>query len=64
MTYKNMRDRPDDVEAMIKALYEHFEKIRKTCFSDMARENYSGVGSYEMITESNRALHALEKELK
>ena len=64
LTYKNMRDKPGDVEAMVKALFEHFEKIRKTCFSSMAKENYSGVGSFEMITESNRALRALEKELK
>ena len=32
LTYKNMRDKPGDVEAMVKALFEHFEKIRKTCF--------------------------------
>ena len=30
----------------------------------MAKENYTGVGSFEIIAESNRQLNMLEKELK
>lgn len=49
---------------MVQALYQQFEIIRKTCFSAMAKENYTGVGSFEIINESNKELRRLEKELK
>ena len=64
LTYKHMYKDPNDVEQMVKALFGHFENIRRTCFSAMAKENYTGVGSFEIISESNRQLHQLDKELK
>ena len=54
LTQKHMYKSPNDVEQMIKALFSHFENIRRTCFSSMSRENYTGVGSFEIIEESNR----------
>ena len=54
LTQKHMYKSPNDVEQMIKALFSHFENIRRTCFSSMSRENYTGVGSFEIIAESNR----------
>ena len=64
MTQKHMYKSPNDVEQMIKALFSHFENIRRTCFSSMSRENYTGVGSFEIIEESNRQLRMLDRELK
>lgn len=64
LTYSFMLRSPNDVEEMVKALYQQFEIIRKTCFSAMAKENYTGVGSFEIISESNIELRRLEKELK
>ena len=64
LTYKHMYKSPNDVEQMVKALFSHFENIRRTCFSSMAKENYTGVGSFQIIAESNRQLKMLEKELK
>ena len=64
LTYQYMHRNPNDVEEMVKALYGQFENIRKTCFSAMAKENYTGGGSFDLITESNKQLRMLEKELK
>ena len=64
LTYKNIEKNSSDVEMMVKQLYTHFEIIRKTCFSAMAKENYTGVGSFQIITESSKELKRLEKELK
>ena len=64
LTYQYMHRNPNDVEEMVKALYSQFENIRKTCFSAMAKENYTGGGSFDLITESNKQLRMLEKELK
>ena len=49
---------------MVKALYSHFEIIRKTCFEDRAKENYLGLGTEELIAYSNKELKDLEKELR
>ena len=54
LTYKHMYKSPNDVEQMVKALFSHFENIRRTCFKSMAKENYTGVGSFQIIHESNR----------
>lgn len=45
LTYQYMHRSPNDVEEMVKALYGHFENIRRTCFSALSENNYSGVGS-------------------
>ena len=64
LTYQFMHSNPNDVEEMVIALYKQFESIRRTCFRAMSRENYTGVGSFEMIAESNKQLKIHEKELK
>ena len=64
LTYQFMHRSPNDVEEMVKALFSQFENIRKTCFSNMAKENYVGGGSFDLITESNKELRKLDKELR
>ena len=64
LTYWYMNRSPNDVEEMVKALFSQFEMIRKTCFSNMARENYVGGGSFDLINESNKELRKLDKELR
>lgn len=53
LTYQYMHKNPNDVEEMVKALYNQFENIRRTCFSAMAKENYTGGGSFDLINQSN-----------
>jgi len=64
LTYQFMHRSPNDVEEMVQALYGHFEIIHKTCFEDRAKENHKGLGSYELLQQSNKELANLEKELK
>ena len=64
LTYQFMHRSPNDVEEMVKTLYSHFETIRITCFEDRAKENYLGLGTEELIVQSNVELKKLEKELK
>lgn len=64
LTFQFMYRSPNDVEEMIKALFGHFEVIRKTCLNERARENFDGIGSEEILSESSAQLKLLEKELK
>ena len=64
LTFQFMYRNPNDVEEMIKSLFGHFEVIRKTCLNERARENFDGIGSEEILSESTSQLKILEKELK
>ena len=64
LTIQYMHKNPTDVDQMVDMLYTHFKIIQITCFEDRAKENYLGLGTEELIAESNKELMKLEKDLK